>query len=82
MEFLFEQRSFPRKYCVTGDRYIAMVPKLTRHMNIICVPFGARILFVLREMPERLHEGPEKRYQLVGECYVYGMMYGQAFDLE
>ena len=82
MEFLFEQHSFPRKFCVIGDRYMAMVPKLTRHNDIICDLFSAHILVVLRVMPESVHGGPEKRYQIVWKCYVHGMINGQAFDRE
>lgn len=39
----------------------------------ICLVFGSRIPFVLRPLEN-------KNYKLIGECFVYGLMHGEATD--
>lgn len=41
--------------------------------DIVCVLFGAQVPFILRRK--------DSRYQLVGESYVHGIMYGEAIKM-
>ncbi|KAH6972338.1 heterokaryon incompatibility protein-domain-containing protein [Ilyonectria sp. MPI-CAGE-AT-0026] len=59
-----------RRFGINESGDFAAVPKATRTGDIICIFNGGRVPYVLR---------PGKRgyYQLVGECYVHGMMRGE-----
>jgi hypothetical protein len=41
--------------------------------DIICVPFGGKVPFSLKPLGDQ--------YLLVGECYVHGLMDGEAMDM-
>lgn len=41
--------------------------------DVVCVLFGNKVPFCLRPMG--------RRYLLVGECYVHGLMKGEAMDM-
>jgi hypothetical protein len=69
--------SFPRKICIT-EKGIGLVPKLSGVGDDIAVIFGSQVPFVLRSKPGGTNEKLEMKYQLVGECYVHGIMDGQA----
>ena len=43
--------------------------------DIVCILFGGRVPYVLR------HTDPENIYRIVGECYVNGIMNGEAIDM-
>ena len=72
--------SFPRKLAITSKGYIGMVPKGTNHGDTICAIWGAQVPFVLRPNGG-ISDGGDQEYQLVGECYVHGMMDGECFNL-
>jgi hypothetical protein len=61
-----------------GDRaaLYGMGPPQTNTGDIICVLFGCSVPVVLRRQDS--DDSTEKRYTLVGECYVHGMMDGEA----
>ncbi|PMD46842.1 hypothetical protein L207DRAFT_377597, partial [Hyaloscypha variabilis F] len=40
--------------------------------DLVCVLFGAKMPFILRPIG--------KRYRLVGECYLHGIMLGEALE--
>lgn len=61
-----------RRTCTTEKRYFGTVPGEAEEGDLIVILFGLRIPFVLR----RLVEGT---YKLIGHCYVYGIMDGEAF---
>ncbi|RBR20100.1 uncharacterized protein FIESC28_05379 [Fusarium coffeatum] len=52
--------------------YIGLGPKILEKDDIICVLFGGATPFVLRP--------PGDQYRLVGECYVYELMTGEAIQ--
>ena len=54
----------------SGKGYLASVPKQCRQGDFITILYGWNTPFLLR----RVSEG----YQIVGECYVFGMMDGEA----
>jgi len=57
---------------VTSHGHVGRCPPATRVGDLVCVLFGGRVPFVIR--PRGDH------YRFVGECYVYGLMSGEAID--
>lgn len=42
--------------------------------DVVCVLFGGQVPFILRP-------NPDGNYTLIGECYVSGIMHGEALDM-
>lgn len=59
-----------RRFCVSSDGYFGIVPKETQVHDWICVFLGVPVPFVIRKC--------EDGYILVGDCYVHGLMEGEA----
>jgi hypothetical protein len=87
--WLFGQPGFPRNFCVTEKGLMGMVPKHSKVGDDICLIYGAQVPFVLRAPSEEKEtceekdtsEDNETKYQLVGECYIHGMMDGEGLNL-
>lgn len=62
-----------RALAVTSKGYYVLGPKIIQNGDIVCVLFGGKMPFCLRP----LENG---NYHLVGECYVHGLMEGQAIE--
>jgi hypothetical protein len=62
-----------RKFCVSGKRYTGWVPSTTVVEDFICVLFGVKVLYVLRAI-----ENEPDHYYLISECYLHGIMQGEA----
>ena len=58
-----------RRLCITKRRCLGLVPAYAVPGDIICVFGGSHVPFVLRPAGET--------FQLVGECYVHGIMQGE-----
>ena len=67
-----ETVSYFRTFIVTQKGYIGLAPYTTKRDDVICIFLGAQTPFLLR----RTGDG----WMLVGECYIHGIMSGQAFD--
>lgn len=66
-----------RKFMVTKTGWIGVVPPGTRVGDEVRIVMGAQTPFVMRPI-EGVGEGIEERcFELVGECYVHGMMDGE-----
>ncbi|KIM93997.1 hypothetical protein OIDMADRAFT_149627 [Oidiodendron maius Zn] len=63
-----------RTFFVSRQGYIGLVPEISKEGDIICVFAGADVPHVIREAGDR-------SYTFVGECYVHGLMNGEAMDL-
>jgi hypothetical protein len=63
--FLGDHEGFP-------PPIFGLVPKTARPGDIICILYGCSVPVVLRKIKKR------DVYEFVGECYVYGMMDGEA----
>ncbi len=62
-----------RRFCKTvGDR-IGWVPLASQVGDIIVVLYGGNVPYVLRRQPAGY-------YQLLGECYIWGLMHGEALQ--
>ncbi|KAF2735902.1 hypothetical protein EJ04DRAFT_434201 [Polyplosphaeria fusca] len=67
--------TFGRRFFLTKRGFMGLGPAATTLGDSVCVLFGGQVLYVLRENDELTHE-------FIGECYVHGMMDGQACDDE
>ena len=61
-----------RRTCITQKSYFGTVPEEAQEGDLIVILFGLRIPFVLRNLVDGT-------YQLIGSCYVCGIMDGEAF---
>jgi hypothetical protein len=60
------------------ERLLGPWPSLLQAGDLVCVLAGGAIPFVLRQ---DLRSSPSKRrFKLVGEAYVHGIMHGEAAD--
>jgi hypothetical protein len=62
-----------KRFAASSNGYLASVPVSSLPGDLVCVVMGATVPFVLRP----LHGG----YQLIGECYVHGLMCGEALKM-
>jgi hypothetical protein len=65
-----------QKLCRTKGGYVGLVPTSTEVGDHICVLIGGIVPFVIRDSAKRLG-----MFQMVGGCYVHGIMKGEAFKL-
>ena len=65
--------AFQEKFCSTKQGRIGLVPRGALKGDSIAVFMGADVPFVLRATDT-------EEYELIGECYVHGIMNGEAFD--
>jgi len=63
------------RFCVTRRGYLGVVPESAQVGDIICIPCGMNVPYLLREIG-----GMQKVYHLVEQVYVHGLMYGEAFE--
>jgi hypothetical protein len=61
-----------RRFLVSERGYMGLAPQSAEEAEWICVLLGGRTPFVLRPR--------EDRYELIGPCYVHGIMDGEAMD--
>lgn len=62
-----------RIFARTRSGYYVLGPAALEVGDVVCVLFGCKVPFCLRPIGER--------YLLVGECYVHGLMNGEAMDM-
>jgi hypothetical protein len=62
-----------RIFATTGKGRYVLGPAALEAGDVVCVLFGCKVPFCLRPMG--------RRYLLVGECYVHGLMKGEAIDM-
>ncbi|PKS08414.1 hypothetical protein jhhlp_005125 [Lomentospora prolificans] len=60
-----------RRFAGTDQGLAGWVPKGARKGDVVAVMYGSRVPFILR-MAE------DGKYRLVGECYIHGLMAGEA----
>ena len=63
-----------RRRAVTNKGYLAQVPTFAQQGDVVFIPLGSATPFVLRP---KLHG-----YIVVGECYIHGVMNGEALQME
>lgn len=71
-----------RRLFITQKGYIGLCPPYSREGDMVYVAHGVHVPFVLREADMLLSFSDNaRRVQLVGECYVHGLMDGEALAL-
>jgi len=73
----FSKRLSNGRFCVTERGYLGFAPQTAELGDSICVFHGGIVPFVLRWIPTA-----DMAYRLVGECYVHGIMYGEALSFD
>lgn len=61
------------RFCWTAKGYMGIAPHATQAADIVCVFFGGQVPHIMRDTGEG-------HYELVGECYIHGIMDGEAFE--
>ena len=67
-----------RRFCVTMNGRIGLVPAGVQKGDNVCVICGARVPFIDRPVAETSN-GKLDYFHLVGDCYIDGLMAGEAF---
>ncbi|PLB39822.1 uncharacterized protein BDW47DRAFT_102483 [Aspergillus candidus] len=62
-----------RRVLRTRNGYIGLAPPGAQKGDQVVLLEGGRVPYLLRKVDD-------ESYKLVGECYVHGIMYGEAFD--
>jgi hypothetical protein len=70
-----------RRFAITDSGYIGLIPSYATAEDQIWALAGGNILFVLRKRPKRFFSLEDTRYEFIGECYIHGMMDGEAVQL-
>jgi len=63
------------RFARTSKGYVGLVPSSVRVRDCIGLFKGAKVPLVLRKAGTK-----EAGYLLVGECYIHGIMQGEAFN--
>jgi len=84
-----------RRFCVTHGGQLTLAPPGSREGDVVCVIRGLQTPFIVRPVGQKINtnsasaEVPKERqsrlegeYHLVGECYVHGIMDGEAMTTE
>ncbi|TVY83624.1 Heterokaryon incompatibility protein 6 OR allele [Lachnellula suecica] len=72
------QCSLYRRFCVTNNGYMGLIPPGSQNGDLVCIIQGAQTPYVLRASMS----GSSTAYRIVGECYVHGMMDGEMSEEE
>lgn len=75
IQIAFEAAVKGRKFGTTSKRYIGLFPRGTRPGDQIGVLLGVHVPFVVRPW------GTSGSFQLIGECYVHGIMDGEVIQM-
>lgn len=69
-----------RRVFVMADGKVGLGPEAMRVGDVVVVLFGGVVPFVLRPVDAESERGPRRRWRLVGECLVPGLMQGEAVE--
>jgi hypothetical protein len=72
LEVAIKRTTFGRRIFWTAQGYLGIGPASMTEGDTICVLFGGHVLYVLRAAVFEV-------YECIGECYVHGLMDGEAF---
>ena len=72
------QCALHRRFCVLDNGYIGAVPAGCQEGDLVFVIEGAQTPFILRHSVMKDRDRIiDATYELVGECYIHGMMDGE-----
>ncbi|KIW89714.1 uncharacterized protein Z519_09870 [Cladophialophora bantiana CBS 173.52] len=66
----------PAMACTTLGKRVGIIPRTAHEGDVIAVFYGCAVPFLLRKRDD----GHDHNYQVVGECYVHGIMHGEALS--
>ena len=70
-----------RRMVITSEGYVGMVLETVHKNDLIVALLGCTMPMALRPIPTLNHDGEvSKRFEVVGECYIHGLMEGQAME--
>ncbi|KAH8789969.1 hypothetical protein F5882DRAFT_267251, partial [Hyaloscypha sp. PMI_1271] len=70
-----------RRFFTTEKGYMGLGPPTLQPGDVICVIFGGITPFALRKQESDFSSSSQNiRYRLVGECYLHGIMHGEAIN--
>lgn len=78
MQLAFSAAVTARRFATTTKGYMGLVPRGGMLGDEVCVILGAHVPFLVRRVPH--DEAGTDRYQLLGECYLQGIMNGEVMD--
>jgi hypothetical protein len=79
VEFLKRVRDviWNRKFfCTVDEQRLGLAPKTARRDDIVCVFYGCSVPVLIRKI--RTKDKSKQEYEFIGECYLHGMMDGEA----
>ncbi|KAF1959328.1 HET-domain-containing protein [Byssothecium circinans] len=65
---------YGRRFCITRKGHFCLLPPTASEGDLICVLLGGEVPYILRRID---NQSPDF-YTMVGECYVHGIMDGEA----
>lgn len=68
-----------RRLIITEHELLGLAPEMSKKRDLICILYGCSVPVVLRRSVDPLTD--EEYFTFVGECYVHGIMDGEAFVL-
>ena len=71
-----KQATSGRRFSLTSRGYLGLVPTETATEDVICILLGSKVPFVLS--PKQSDISGTTVYSLIGDCYVHGIMTGEA----
>ena len=69
-----------RRLVTTERDLLGLVPAETKKRDLICILYGCSVPVVLRRHSDS--KTNKEYFQFMGECYVHGLMDGEAFDIQ
>ena len=72
-----------RRFCVTGNKYIGLVPAMAEVGDSVCLIAGAPVPYLLRSCKATaIDDGGRSRatWKFVGDAYIHGLMKGELWD--
>jgi Heterokaryon incompatibility protein (HET) len=63
-----------RKFFRTRNGYFGLGPSIIQNGDLCCLFFGAEVPYILRPCED-------DAFKFIGECYLHGIMYGEAMDM-
>ncbi|SCO76815.1 related to heterokaryon incompatibility protein het-6 [Fusarium oxysporum] len=69
-----------RRWGVTDSGHVGFVPPRSMPDDLVCLVYGTQTPYILRRNVGQGSSDSEGTYTLVGECYMHGMMDGEALQ--
>ena len=68
-----------RRLVTTEHDFLGLAPEMSKKRDLICILYGCSVPVALRRMVDPKTD--EEYFIFIGECYVHGIMDGEAFGL-